>query len=164
MRAWGRLTNTGIGKTNKEKLQGRFTNALDKAGMPIPRTDGRKLALAARIYEQHERDYVKFKKEFKSGKRKKSELVKSAERYVENVDGSLVETPRGAKHRNWIISVFEKALKKLDRQGIKMSPASAQATWWWPEKILYAQLGVRSKELDTDYLKSLTKLKELKGK
>ena len=101
--------------------------------------------------------------EFKSGVRKKSELVHSAERYVGNEKGAMVETPRGSAQRNWIISVFNRALQKLERQGIKMSPASAQATWWWPEKALWKAMGVRSKEMDTDYLKSLNKLKEKKG-
>ena len=167
MRSWGRVTNTGIGEPDMEKVVGRFSDfmdALTAANMPVPRTDKKKLALAEEIYAQHERDYVKYGAEFKSGERKKSEVVRAAERYVLNAAGAMVETPRGAKQRNWIISVFDRALEKLSAQGIHINPASAQATWWWPEKILYGQMGVRVKELDTDYAKSLTKLKQTKGK
>ena len=169
MRSWGRITNTGIGEPDMEKVTGRFTDAaafgdaLTAAGMAVPRGPKRQLKLATEIYEQHERDYLKYKAEYKSGERSKSEVVKSAERFVHNANGAMVETPRGAKQRNWITSVFEKALAKLAAQNIKLTPAGAQATWWWPEKILYGQMGVRVKELDTDYAKSLRALATRKG-
>ena len=47
-------------------------------------------------------------------------------------------------------------------RGLKLTPAGAQATWWWPEKILWEEMGVIGKKRDTDYKKSLIALAEQK--
>jgi hypothetical protein len=163
MRAWGRMTNTGIGQPDMAPVADRLRNALKEEGQAAP-TDLDKLdKIATEIFDQHERDYAKHSDEYKSGKRSKTELVYAAERFVDNYGGKMVEAPRGAQHRQFITSVFNKALDKLKAQGIDLSPAAAQATWWNPEKVLYQHLGGRTKDVFTDYEKSLSKYEKEHG-
>jgi len=163
MRAWGRVTNTGIGEPDLPPIFERFEKALKVEGLPVPKTEKAKVNLAEKIFTQHERDYVRHRDEYEDGRREKTELVKASERLVMSYDGTMVELPGGAKDRNWMIDVFHRAMGKLEAQGIKMSAASAQATWWTPEKYLWDKLGVRGRDVVTDYAKSLTKLAERKG-
>ena len=163
MRAWGRLTNTGIGFQDMAPLYERLDNALKAEGKKVPKSEDAKIKLARDIVAQHEKDYKAHKAEYKSGERDKSELVYASERIDYSVDGAMVEQPSGVKQRQWITSVFHKALNKLNSEGIRMQPASAQATWWWPEQVLYDKLGGRVRENDNDYAKALKKLADSRG-
>jgi hypothetical protein len=163
MRSWGRLTNTGIGYQDMAPLYERLDNALVAEGEKVPKSEAAKVKLAREIVAQHEKDYKEHKAEYKSGERKKSELVYASERIDLSADGAMVEQPSGVKQRQWITSVFHNALDKLNAEGIRMQPASAQATWWWPEQVLYDKLGARVRENDNDYAKSLKKLADSRG-
>ena len=164
MRAWGRITNTGVQKTDMVEQLERFELALKEEGLPVPRSRDAKIKTAEEIYAKHEFDYVKHREEYDSDERQKSELVKSAERLTLHAAGMMVEQPKNGSQRRWITSVFKRALEKLNEDhGLKLTPAGAQATWWWPEKILWEEMGVRGKTRDTDYLKSLRDLKAKKA-
>jgi len=157
MRAWGRITNTGVAGGGHEKQMERFVGALKDAGHPVPRSEADRVELAAKIYKEHERAFAaaaKAKEEYE-----KTELILSSERLTLMANGMMVEQPKNGSQRKWITSVFNKAIAKLkSERGITLTPAGAQATWWWPEKILWEEMGVRGKERDTDYAKSLSTL------
>jgi hypothetical protein len=163
MRAWGRITNTGVSDGDMMPQVDRVNNALVHAGMPMPKTKQDTIKVAEQIYKQHEEDYAAHQADYKSGKREKSELVHASERLTLHAKGAMVETPKNAKQRAWITDVIHGAIDNLAKENIHLTPASAQAIWWWPEKQLWKQMGVRSKEQDTDYAKSLRKLAEKKG-
>jgi hypothetical protein len=157
MRAWGRITNTGVAGGGHEKQMERFVGALKDAGHPVPRSEADRIELAAKIYKEHERAFAaaaKAKEEYE-----KTELILASERLTLMANGMMVEQPKNGSQRKWITSVFNKAIAKLkSERGITLTPAGAQATWWWPEKILWEEMGVRGKERDTDYAKSLSTL------
>jgi hypothetical protein len=164
MRAWGRMTNTGIGQPDMEPIAERLRNALKDEGKKAPASLNALDKIATEVFAQHERDYVKHGDEYKSGERSKSELVHASERFVLSYGGKMIEAPRGAKQREFITKVFTQALDRLkSKHGIEMSPAEAQATWWNPEKVLYAHLGGRTKDVATDYEKSLRKYEQAHG-
>jgi hypothetical protein len=167
MRSWGRVTNTGIGTTDTGPVFERFTNALTAGGMPVPDTQEKQLELARSISKQHDSDYKTYRKEFDNKTRVKSKIVRTAERVLHHAGGpggAMVEHPEGVHQRAWITEVFTKAINKVkERTGAEMSQASAQATWWWPEKVLYDEMGASVKELDTDYAKSLRNLAKSRG-
>lgn len=160
MRAWGRMTGTGIGGADMGPVTDRLRNALKDEGKRAPTNLDALQKIAEKIVDQHEKDYKEHHDQYKSGKRKKSELVHAAERFDYNYGGAMVEAPRGGNQRAWITDVFNKAIDKLKADGVTLEPAAAQATWWNPEKVLYKHLGGRVKELDTDYAKALRQIKE----
>lgn len=163
MRAWGRITNTGVSGKGHESQMERFVGALTDAGHPVPRTEDDRIALAAKIFKEHERAFAAATKAGTAKDYEKSELILSSERLTLMAEGAMVEAPKNGSQRKWITSVFNRALTKLkDDRGITLTPAGAQATWWWPEKILWEEMGVVGKTRDTDYLKSLTDLKAKK--
>jgi hypothetical protein len=125
----------------------RLVNALRADGQKVPRTTEGLAVKARKIYKQHEADYRKYHDEYKSGAREKTELVHAAERFHLKYDNGMIESPRGSADRNWMISVFNQAIDKLASQGIHLTPAAAQATWWTPEKFLYERLGARERYL-----------------
>jgi hypothetical protein len=163
MRAWGRITNTGVSAAGHEAQMERFVGALTEAGHPVPRKEDARIELAAKIYKEHEKAFAAATKAGTAKDYEKSELILSSERLTLAAEGMMVEAPKNGSQRKWITSVFNAALKKLkDERGITLTPAGAQATWWWPEKILWEEMGVTGKTRDTDYLKSLTDLKKSK--
>jgi hypothetical protein len=164
MRAWGRLTNTGVAEGGPKQMA-KLTSEMEKAGLPVPETEKARIDAALAITAQHEKDFVKYRKEYDDKTRVKSALVKAAERVEMYHKGALVEQPRNGNQRKWITEVFNKALVKLEKdKGLKLTPAGAQATWWWPEKILWEEMGVTGKKRDTDYEKSLAELRDKKKK
>ena len=163
MRAWGRITNTGVSAAGHEDQMTRFVGTLKEAGHPVPRKEDDRIELAAKIFREHERAFAAATKAGKAKEYDKSELILSSERLTLMAEGAMVEAPKNGSQRKWITSVFNKALAKLkSERGITLTPAGAQATWWWPEKILWEEMGVRGKERDTDYSKSLTSLSKKK--
>jgi len=158
MRSWGRITNTGIDtKIDMTKVADRLRNALRDEGRPAPQSLAALNKIATQVHAQHERDYRKHNADYKSGVRKKTELVYASSRFVYHYDGAMVDDVRGGGNRAWIESVFGKVLDKFKAQGIDMTMAAAQATWWNPEQVLYRHLGGRVKESDNDYAKGLRK-------
>jgi len=165
MRAWGRITNTGVAGGDMTKQLERLDGAIKAAGMPPASTKAAKIKIAESIESQHEKDYAKHRDEYDSGKREKSELVYASERVMLHHRGNMVEQPENGTKRKWMTDVFNAALKKLKTDyNLDLTPAGAQATWWWPEKSLWEEMGVRGKTRDLDYLKSLRALQQSKKK
>lgn len=165
MRAWGRITNTGVAGGGMEKQLDRLTGALSEAGMPVPHTEAGKIKVAADIFNAHEKAFAKATKEGTQDDYEKSELVLASERVTLYAKGAMVEQPNNGSQRKWITSVFNAAIDKVKKDyGVTLTPAGAQATWWWPEKILWEEMGVRAKKRDADYEKELTRLKAEKAK
>jgi len=163
MRSWGRLTGTGVNDDMSGQLE-RMQRVLAHGG------DGElsKKELIARAYEveaRHEKAYKKWQETKKPGEKyKKSELVGAAERLVLYDKGKLNEQPASGAQRKWITEIMHGAIDKLNKEdGYRLTPAGAQATWWWPEKDLWEQMGVMPKERDSDYEKSLINLAKKKG-
>ena len=164
MRGWGRITNTGVQDTDMVDQLERVDRALNEAGIPVEADRDATIKVARDIFEQHEKDYAAHQDEYDSGEREKSELVLASERLVLYADGKMVEQPKNGSQRKWITGVFNRALEKLKQDhNLDLTPAGAQATWWWPEKILWESMGVRGKKRDTDYAKSLRELAAKKG-
>ena len=170
MRSWGRLTNTGVkGGDFTEQIE-RFDKALEFGGLAVPKDREAKINAARDIYAEHEKAYAAHAKEQKKlpeaerEKYDKSELAHAAERLTLMADGHLVEDPKNAAQRHWMTDVFTEAIRIVEKEhGLKLDPAGAQATWWWPEKILWEAMGVTPKERDNDYAKALRELAKSKG-
>jgi len=162
MRSWGRITNTGVREkgTVPPATAERLVKALRAENQPVPQSMERLADKARAIFREHEKNYIAHRADYKSGKREKSELVHAAERFHLHYDNGMIEAPRGGSDRNWMISVFNRAIAKLEADGIHLTPAAAQATWWTPEKALYDRLGARVREVETDYAKTLRKIAE----
>ena len=165
MRGWGRLTGTLSGNpANMPKAAARLTNAMKDEGIKVP-SNAKGLAQAADdIVRTHERDYAKNRAQYDSGEKQKSELTYAAERYQKNANG-INEQPTSGGHREWIRKVVNRARDILQQHGVNMSNADMQATWWYPEKELYAKLGGRSKteEINVDYATALRELADEKA-
>jgi hypothetical protein len=124
MRAWGRITNTGVAGGGYEKQMERFEGALRDAGHPVPRTDADKVELAEKIFKEHERAFAaaaKAKEEYE-----KTELILASERLTLMAKGMMVEQPKNGSQRKWITSVFNKAIDKLRPSAALLTPAGAQ--------------------------------------
>jgi hypothetical protein len=165
MRAWGRMTNTGFHQPDMGPITDRLRNALKDEGRKAPKDMEALHKIAKDIFAQHEHDFAKYGAEYKSGERKKTELVHAAERFDASYGGKMVEMPQGGNQRAWMTSVFHQALDKLRAEhGVDLAPAGGQATWWHPEMVLYRHLGGRVKSVDSDYAKSLRNVAVREGK
>jgi phage-related protein (TIGR01555 family) len=163
MRAWGRITNTGVSDKGYGDQMETYRTAMAGEGRDVPANDDEAIVQAQEVLDQHERDYKKYRAEFNAKTRVKSKSAHAAERLMIAYKGAMVEAPKNGNQRKWITSVFRKALGKLAKQSdLHLTPAGAQATWWWPEKILWEEMGVTGKKRDTDYLKSLIALRDKK--
>jgi len=163
MRAWGRLTGTLVGLTDISKQRERFETELKAAGQPAPKSIQALEAMADRIVSQHESDFRKYRKEYDSGERIKSDLTKSAERLQAALRG-INETPTSGGQREWMRAVVNRARRLLAFDGIRLSNADLQAVWWYPEKDLYAKLGgPDSDAINVSYSEALRELAAKKG-
>ena len=162
MRAWGRITNTGVAGGGMEKQLERLDKELEAAGHPVPDSKAGKIKVATSIFKEHEKAFKKAQDE-DDDDYDKSDLILASERVVLYARGKMVEQPANGSQRKWITAVFNRAIEKLkEDHGLTLTPAGAQATWWWPEKILWEEMGVRAKKRDTDYAKSLSDLRNAK--
>ena len=164
MRSWGRLTGTGVNENMTGQLE-RMDRAINHSGHPPPESVEDTIKIARDVNARHEKAYKKWQETKKPGEKyKKSEMVHAAERLTLYADGKLNEQPASGAQRNWITEIMHGAIDKLNKEdGYKLTPAGAQATWWWPEKDLWEQMGVAPKERDSDYEKSLINLAKKKG-
>ena len=83
-------------------------------------------------------------------------MIYAAQGYAQHYGGKVQDDPGGAQKRAWMIDVFHKAIDKLDKEGVHLDPAAAQATWWTPEQHLYKHLGAR--DVGGNYADALKKL------
>lgn len=163
MRAWGRLTGTLVGKVDLSKQRERFENALEAEEIPVPGRMKGLSDLADEIVAQHEADFRKYRDEFNSGERTKSELTNAAQRLQHGISG-INQSPTSGGQRNWMRSVIENARKMLEDKGMKLTNADLQAVWWYPEKELYEKLGGRDSDaINVDYADALRALAKKKG-
>jgi ElaB/YqjD/DUF883 family membrane-anchored ribosome-binding protein len=166
MRGWGRLTGTLSGTATEKglaKQQEAMERLLKDAGEKVPRSEKAMRARADAIVNEHERNFRKYRSEYDSGARTKSDLVKAADRWLIGRHG-INEQPGGGAQREWIRDRVNRARKILESRGHKMTNADLQATWWYPEKDLYGKLGGKNpKGLNVDYssaIQDLLKQKE----
>jgi hypothetical protein len=153
MRTWGRMTGTLSGKPeNLPKAVERFQKALRAEGRPVPFNQQGLDKLSEAIWAQHERDFVKYRDEFKAGTRSKSELTLAAERLQHNLHG-VNEQPTSASHRRWMTGVVNRARELLANEGHTLTNADIQALMWYPEKDIYSKLGsaASTEELNVNY-------------
>jgi len=161
MRAWGRITNTGVAGGDMTKQLDRMKGELEKSGMTVPSTKAGLIKVAGDINADHERAFAKAVKAGTQESYDKTELMHAAERLTLYAKGKMVEQPANGNQRKWITAVFNRAIEKLSQEHkLTLTPAGAQATWWWPEKILWEEMGVTAKKRDADYAKELTELRD----
>jgi len=153
MRAWGRMTNTGIqfSEETMQKNVDRLRDRLKEAGKAAPLDREKLHQIALKLITQHERDWRK-------SRRPKTPLEYAAERYDYNYGGHMQEDPKNATQRAWMTEVFNKAREKLKAEGVDLEPAAAQATWWNPEQALYKHLGGKVRDVDDNYAKAFARI------
>jgi hypothetical protein len=157
MRAWGRMTGTGIGQADMGPVTDRLRNALKDESKRAPTNLDALQKIATKIVDQHEQDYKDFRAEYNSGKRDKSELVHAAERFDHNYGGAMVEAAaRGGKQRAWITDVFNKpsiSQGRRHRGPRPLLPSYLVA----PEQLLYKHLGAVVKQTEYGLRQGVTR-------
>ena len=113
---------------------------------------------AKELKKKHESDFKKYRAEFDSKKRKKSEATNAAEQIIISLKGTR-DTPASGGERNQLRDVVRRALVKFkDKTGIDIPAASFQALIWYPEQDLYKNLGVKLKSTRQDYASGTKRL------
>ena len=152
MRTWGRYTGGLIVEQTAEaaaKQMSRIRNAVTPEiaadyGYNYDDLMSDDILLEELAYRAH-KAYVK------SGYKDKTELNKSSKNFVE-AQKKVLEQPRTGKERNYMRATVDEALDILGQQGINLDRAALQALIWYPEKELYAKLGIGTKRsAPTDY-------------
>jgi hypothetical protein len=159
MRSWGRLTGTLTGSVPTEKPQARFVKALKDEGQSVPEGQAALRTKMDEVVAAHEKDFRDNRAEYDSGKRVKSELSYAAER-LDIAFSGIKDQPTSGGQRQHMRDVFAEAQAKLAEAEHKMSIADMQATWWYPEKRLYAKMGSRTpaETVNVDYASALRDL------
>jgi len=152
MRTWGRYTGGLIAEQSPEaaaKQMDRIRNSVTpetaaEYGYDYDELLSDDILLQELAYRAH-KDYVK------SGYKAKTDLNKSSKNFVE-AQKKVLEQPRTGTERNYMRATVDEALDILRQQGIELDRAALQALIWYPEKELYAKLGIGTKRsAPTDY-------------
>lgn len=152
MRTWGRYTGGLIVEQTAEaaaKQMNRIRNSVTPEiaadyGYSYDDLVSDDTLLEELAYRAH-KAYVK------SGYKDKTELNKSSKNFVE-AQKKVLEQPRTGTERNYMRSTVDEALDMLGQQGVNLDRAALQALIWYPEKELYAKLGIGTKRsAPTDY-------------
>lgn len=152
MRTWGRYTGGLIVEQTAEQAAKQMDRIRNSVTPDIAADYGYNYddlmsddtLLEELAYRAH-KDYVK------SGYKTKTELNKSSKNFVE-AQKKVLEQPRTGKERNYMRSTVDEALDILRGQGVELDRAALQALIWYPEKELYAKLGIGTKKsAPTDY-------------
>jgi len=155
MRTMGRLAGTLTG-TSKTKLDDAYKRLATAVGRKRVLKDAIERQ-AREIKRQHESDYSKYKDEYKSGKREKSEKTLAAENLIKLLDGTN-DAPMSGTHRNQLRDITYRAIEKFEKAtGVSIEPAAFQALIWYPEQDLYKSLGVNLRHVRQDYATSTEK-------
>ena len=97
------------------------------------------------------------------GFKDKNELTRSTKALDEG-SKKVLEDPGSGGNRSYMRATVDRAVNILRDNGLKTDAASAQALLWYPEKELYAKLGVGNKKsAPTDYEAELAKLARQRG-
>jgi hypothetical protein len=152
MRTWGRYTG-GLIVEQTAEAAAKQMNRIRKSVTPEIAADygysyddlmSDDILLEELAYRAH-KTYVK------SGYKDKTELNKSSKNFVE-AQKKVLEQPRTGTERNYMRSTVDEALDILGQQGVNLDRAALQALIWYPEKELYAKLGIGTKRsAPTDY-------------
>jgi hypothetical protein len=111
----------------------------------------------------HEKDFKVNRADYDAGTKIKSELTKSADRFLANLTG-LKQTPSSGSERAWMSDVANRARILLESEGIRITNADLQAIMWYPEKELYEKLGGRASEgININYAQAWRELAKKKG-
>lgn len=152
MRTWGRYTGGLIVEQTAEAAAKQMDRIRGSVTPEIATEYGYKYddlisddtLLEELAYRAH-KDYVK------GGYKAKTELNKSSKNFVE-AQKKVLEQPRTGKERNYMRATVDEALDILAQQGVELDRAALQALIWYPEKELYAKLGIGTKKsAPTDY-------------
>lgn len=152
MRTWGRYTGGLIVEQTAEaasKQMERIRNSVTpeiagEYGYNYDDLISDDTLLEELAYRAH-KTYVK------SGYKDKTELNKSSKNFVE-AQKKVLEQPRSGKERSYMRATVDEALDMLRQQGVELDRAALQALIWYPEKELYAKLGIGTKKsAPTDY-------------
>lgn len=152
MRTWGRYTGGLIVEQSPQaaaKQMDRIRNSVTpeiatEYGYDYDELLSDDILLQELAYRAH-KDYVK------SGYKAKTELNKSSKNFVE-AQKKVLEQPRTGTERNYMRATVDEALDLLRQQGVELDRAALQALIWYPEKELYAKLGIGTKRsAPTDY-------------
>ena len=143
MRGWGRLTGTLTGGMDQATLDKQEARLRKELGDRAPADKSKLIAMAHAIVKAHEQDFEKNRADFDSGKKVKSQTALAAERYIMGRQG-IKEQPASGGERSWMRGVAARAIKILHDDGIDISPADFQATWWYPEKDLYEHMAANT--------------------
>ena len=152
MRTWGRYTGGLIVEQTAEaaaKQMNRIRNSVTPEiaadyGYSYDDLMSDDILLEELAYRAH-KTYVK------SGYKDKTELNKSSKNFVE-AQKKVLEQPRTGTERNYMRATVDEALDMLGQQGVNLDRAALQALIWYPEKELYAKLGIGTKKsAPTDY-------------
>jgi hypothetical protein len=80
------------------------------------------------------------------------DLRKANKAYVNGVEGARNIAPEGAAQREWLRSVMDQTVARLNKAGIPINHADLQAVIWFPEQRFWQRkLGVGSAKTDADY-------------
>jgi len=152
MRTWGRYTGGLIVEQSPQaaaKQMDRIRNSVTpetaaEYGYDYNELLSDDILLQELAYRAH-KDYVK------SGYKAKTDLNKSSKNFVE-AQKKVLEQPRTGTERNYMRATVDEALDLLRQQGVELDRAALQALIWYPEKELYAKLGIGTKRsAPTDY-------------
>ena len=109
------------------------------------------IALARQVYSLHNRQFIKERAAFDSGKRVKTPLVGAASSILKSVD-KPTDSPKSGGERQRLRDVVRQMVDLVEQQTGKRVPAAAlQALIWYPEQELYKKLGVRLRVTSQDY-------------
>ena len=152
MRTWGRYTGGLIVEQSPQaaaKQMDKIRNSVTpetaaEYGYDYDELLSDDILLQELAYRAH-KDYVK------SGYKAKTDLNKSSKNFVE-AQKKVLEQPKTGTERNYMRATVDEALDILRQQGIELDRAAMQALIWYPEKELYAKLGIGTKRsAPTDY-------------
>ncbi len=179
MRMIGRLTgqilNSSVDSGRIQRAADGFRNAMSSRETgaigvrktlgidPASVTEDQTFDVAMQIVAAHEKDYRNNRKQYDSGRRKKSKQVYAAEALKTAATG-LVASPRSGNERNNLRDIVGMAVDKVrERTGQDIPAASLQAVVWYPEQELYRKLGSKQRETSVDYATAVKALLEKEG-
>ena len=143
MRSWGRITNTGVGQPDLPPIFDRFTDALKpKTGAGAEDEEGADRR-GAEIFDKHEDDYVENREAYSRVSVKKTNWFTPANGWSMSHDGKWSRCHVVLSIGAGSTMCSTRACQTERRMASLSSRSSAQATWWTPEKYLYAKMGAK---------------------
>ena len=138
--------------TKGDSSVGLYAADFDPAAVAAAQqSDEGAIALARQVYSLHNRQFIKERAAFDSGKRVKTPLVSAATSILKSVD-KPTDSPKSGGERQHLRDVVRQMVDLVEQQTGKRVPAAAlQALIWYPEQELYKKLGVKLRVTSQDY-------------